>query len=78
MCGDEDPASDAKEIARVVVDAAGSSGKSVVLLHDRAKDRRVADALPGILNELMRAGREFGKLDETVKPFFFTYTDTES
>ncbi|MCR4926030.1 MAG: polysaccharide deacetylase [Clostridiales bacterium] len=62
---------EAKEIHDNVINGIGSKTRSVVLMHDRARQGETVAALPSIIEELKANGYKFDKLTTSTKPFRF-------
>lgn len=70
---DAEPKSSVNSIITNVTYGTLKWNKSIVLFHDTKKD--TLEALPTIIKELTQRGAVFRKLDNTVKPITFSYTE---
>ncbi len=71
--GDATRKATAESVYQNVVGGVGAHTKSIVLLHDIKAS--TTTALPWILDTLLNEGYVFDKLDETVRPYQFDYTE---
>lgn len=62
----------ADDIADQVLSSSGSN-RNIVLLHDGRGHDATAEALPAIIEGMMKQGYEFGALDNSVVPICFGY-----